>query len=50
MWLVKAWMAVLSPCRGYGFDSTGILAHSASDKKALMPRATARKLRFSEEF
>jgi hypothetical protein len=41
-------MVVVSPCRGYNFESTEILPHSASDKKALMPRATLSKIRFPE--
>jgi hypothetical protein len=48
MGLVKAWMAVLSPCRGYGFDSTGTLA--ASDKKALSLGRHSQKYVLQEEF
>jgi hypothetical protein len=43
-------MVAVSSCRSYGFDSTEILPHSASNKKALRPGRHRKKIVFQEEF
>jgi hypothetical protein len=43
-------MVAVSSCRSYGFDSTEILPHSASDKKAPRPGRHRKKIVFQEEF